>query len=83
MPAAPIAEVLARHTPRLMALPGVVGTYEGRGPGGAPRIVVMVERRDPALERRIPRRLEGWPVAVEETGPVRAMPGPTPGDRTP
>jgi hypothetical protein len=74
MPTAPIAEVLARHTPELMALPGVMGTYEGRGPDGAPRIVVLVERRSAELEQRVPRRLEGWPVVLEESGPVRAMP---------
>ena len=73
----PIAEVLAAHTPELMALPGVVGTYEGER-DGAPAIVVMLERRTPELEARIPDTLEGWPVAVEVTGPLRAMPDSTP-----
>jgi hypothetical protein len=74
MPERPIAEVLAAHTSELMALPGVVGTYEGARPDGAPVIIVMLARPDPASKRRIPRQLEGWPVRVEITGELRAMP---------
>ncbi len=74
MPEHPIADVLAAHTPELMALPGVVGTYQGARPDGAPAIVVMLARRDAALEQRIPRTLEGWPVVLEVTGEIRAMP---------
>jgi hypothetical protein len=74
MPERPIAEVLAAHTPELMALPGVVGTYQGARPDGTPAIVVMLARADAALERRIPRVLEGWPVRLEVTGELRAMP---------
>jgi hypothetical protein len=74
MPARPIADVLASHTPELMALPGVAGTYQGARPDGAPVIVVMLARSDAGLERRIPRTLEGWPVVLEITGEIRAMP---------
>lgn len=73
----PIAEVLAARTPELMAVPGVVGTYEGAR-GGAPVIVVMVERRTPELAARIPATLDGWPVTIEVTGALRAMPDSTP-----
>lgn len=73
----PIAEVLAARTPELMALPGVVGTAEGAR-HGAPVIVVMIERRTPELTTRIPAALDGWPVMVEVTGPLRAMPDSTP-----
>jgi hypothetical protein len=74
MPDRPIADVLASHTPGLMALTGVVGTYQGARPDGAPAIVVMLARPDAELERRIPRVLEGWPVVIEVTGEIRAMP---------
>ena len=74
MPARPIAEVLAAHTPELMALPGVTGTYQGAQSDGTPAIVVMLAGRDAGLERRIPRTLEGWPVVLEVTGEIRAMP---------
>jgi uncharacterized protein (DUF362 family) len=74
MPERPIADVLASHTPELMAMPGVVGTYQGAGPDGTPTIVVMLASPDAGLERRIPRVLEDWPVVVEITGEIRAMP---------
>jgi len=74
MPDRPIAEVLAAHTPELMALPDVVGTYQGARPDGTPAIVVMLARHDAGTERRIPRVLEGWPVVIEVTGEIRAMP---------
>ncbi len=70
----PIAEVLAAHTPELMSWPGVVGTAQGADAHGAPVIVVMIVRHDAALERRIPRTLEGWPVRIDVTGEIRALP---------
>jgi len=69
----PIAEVLARHTPAWMALPGVVGTYQGADAAGTPTLVVMLAREDAALRARIPSAVEGWPVRVEVTGPIRAL----------
>jgi hypothetical protein len=74
MPERPIAEVLAAHTPALMALPGVVGTYQGARPDSSPMIVVMVAKKSAELERRIPKVLEGWPVTIQVTGKIRAMP---------
>ena len=59
-----VAQVLARHTERLMALPGVVGTAESTC-GGRPCILVLVARKTPELE--------GIPVEVRETGPIRAL----------
>jgi hypothetical protein len=73
-PTRPIADVLADHTPALMALPGVVGTCEGAMPDGRPCIVVMLARASREIERRLPSSLEGWPVRTEVTGEFRAMP---------
>ena len=69
-----IADVLAAHTPALMRVPGVVGTYEGRDRDGAPCIVVMAARITPELRGAIPKTLEGWRVRIEETGELHAMP---------
>jgi len=69
----PLDQVLATHTPRLMALPGVVGTYEGATRAGAPCIRVMVVKTTPALRDSIPSELEGWPVEIEETGEIRPL----------
>ena len=73
-PSAPLTEVLARHTPDLMRVPGVVGTAESRLADGRPCILIMVARRTPELARALPATLEGWPVKVEETGEIHAMP---------
>jgi len=74
MPARPIAEVLAEHTPALMNIPGVVGTYEGRTAAGQPCIKVMVAQDSEALRRAVPRTLDGWPVEIDVTGEIHAMP---------
>jgi len=73
----PIVEVIAAHADSLMALPGVVGLYEGRLADGTPCVKIMVARLDPGLRERLPRTLEGHPVVIEETGEIRAMPGDT------
>ncbi len=69
----PIAEVIARHAPELMRIPGVVGVYEGETAAHARCIRIMVAKRTPELERRLPRTLEGHPVEIEETGVIRPM----------
>jgi hypothetical protein len=71
----PLTEVLAAHTPRLMALAGVVGTCEGALDDGAPCFVIMVAALTPALRDSLPQTLEGWPVRVDETGEIRPMGG--------
>ena len=73
-PSTPLTEVLARHTPDLMRMPGVVGTAEARLADGRPCILVMVAKSTPELRRALPASLEGWPVKVEETGEFHAMP---------
>ena len=65
--------MLADHTPELMAIPGVVGTYQGTLDDGTPCIKVMVVKRTRELERRIPDRLEGHPVRIDVTGVIRPL----------
>jgi hypothetical protein len=73
-PARPLSEVLAAHTPEWMVIPGVVGTAESRLPDGRPSILVLVVRLTPEIEKRIPKSVEGWPVRIEESGEIHAMP---------
>ena len=73
-PARPLSDVLAAHTLEWMKTPGVVGTAESRLDDGRPCILVMVIRLTPELRRAIPETIEGWPVRIEETGEIRAMP---------
>lgn len=68
-----IGAVLARHTRSLMAIPGVIGTGEGRE-GSEPVIVVFVARRTGAVLAAVPRELDGWRVTVREAGDVTAPP---------
>ena len=66
----PLEEVLRAHTDRLLAMPGVVGVGEGRC-NDQPCIKVFVARRTPDLLKAVPASLDGYPVAVEETGELR------------
>jgi len=70
----PIEAVLAEHTPRLMAIPGVVGTYQSEFKDGRPFIGIMVKSQTPKLRQELPRELEGYPVQIDVTGEIRAMP---------
>ncbi len=78
-PREPIADVLARHTPSLMAIPGVVGTYQGALPDGTPVIKVMVLDDHPEAKSKLPAELEGYRVVVEATDEIRPMGGDTTG----
>jgi hypothetical protein len=62
--------VLQAHTDQLMAMPGVVGVAQGLC-DGRPCIKVFVARKTPDVLERIPTSVEGYPVAVEETGELR------------
>lgn len=67
-----VRDVKARREQEWLALEGVVavgvGVTEQRGAG----ILVSVRELTDALRERIPRRVEGVPVEVRETGEVRA-----------
>ena len=60
-----------KHTPRLMAVSGVVGTATGLGPEGRPAVMVFTKASGVA---GIPRSLDGAPVIVKVTGEIRALP---------
>jgi hypothetical protein len=69
----PLEDVLRRHTPSLLAIPGVIGTGEGEEMG-RPTFVIFVRKRTPELDARLPRAIEGYAVTVRETGDVTAPP---------
>ncbi len=58
-------------TESVMSLPGVVGTAIGSC-DDAPCIKVYVVNKTKELASRIPSMYRGFPVAVEETGEIRA-----------
>ncbi len=72
MPTKSINAVLHEQTGRLMKLPGVVGTAQGDC-AGEPCILVLVAHRTSALLRQLPSSLDGYRVAVRETGVLRVL----------
>jgi hypothetical protein len=68
-----INTVLAAHDKELLAIPDVVGVYVGSiGDKGQLCLKVMLARKNPDSERKIPRMIEGYPVVTEVTGDVEA-----------
>jgi hypothetical protein len=69
-----INAVLADHSNRLMATPGVVGVYVGLlDDGKTPCLKVMLRQADKSLEKSLPRMLEGYRVVPEVTGEIRPL----------
>jgi hypothetical protein len=68
----PISTTIAHHSAELLAVPGVIGVAEGEREG-RPVLQVMVARRTPELLARLPRRLDGYPVVVVESGDIKAL----------
>lgn len=70
-PLGPAAEAQERHTGWMMANPDVVGTAVGLTEDGRPAVKVLTKRPGVA---GIPEQLEGFPVEVEVTGEIFALP---------
>ncbi len=73
MSAMKIEKVLKKYTDNLMSISSVVGTGQGLC-DGKPCIKVFVVKKTPELEDKIPEKLEGYSVKIEETGVIRALP---------
>jgi len=73
MPGRDIQTVMEAHVDELMAIEGVTAVAIGRLSDGTPCIQVYVVEKTDDLVRRIPTRLEGHPVVVEESGIIRPM----------
>jgi hypothetical protein len=67
--------VMDAHVKELMAIPGVAGVAVGALDDGRPCIQVLVVKMSSDLLDRIPKEIEGYPVDIQETGEIRAMPG--------
>ncbi len=66
-----IHTVLRRHRAQLLAVKGVVGVGVGQVKGEKV-VQVMVSKRLPEHDRKIPSVLENYRVVIVETGPFRA-----------
>ncbi len=72
VPEKSIEAVLKEHTDSLMSLPGVVGTGQGEC-SGQPCIRVFVVEKTEELLKQIPSAIDGYQVAVDETGEIKAL----------
>ena len=61
-----------RVTRRVIGMKGVAGTAIGRR-GGRPCIKIYLEKDDPGLRSRLPRRAGRYQVDVEVTGKVQRL----------
>ncbi len=72
MPKLTIEQVQAKYQDQWMTIPGVVGVGIG-AVDDKPALLVMVVKKTPDLEQKIPKMIEGFPVLLEETGEIRAL----------
>jgi len=71
-PSQPAARIIESSADSLMAIPGVVGLYEGVS-GSETVIRIMLAARSDSLVRRLPKRLGGYRVELEVTGRIEPM----------
>lgn len=67
-----IREIKKKHEARLMALAGVVSVGIGRTSDRQAAIIIGLDRSRPETEKRLPKKLGGYPVRFEIIGPVKA-----------
>ena len=68
----PIEQVLKEHTPQWMAIPGVIGTAIGLA-RGQPCIKISLACRAADLSAPLPSEIDGYPIVLQETGPIRLL----------
>ncbi len=71
-------QVQNRHTPDIMAVPGVVGTATGKNTAGD--VVIKVYTENPIPAGKLPAMVEGFHVEQVTTGRLIALKGPPPMD---
>ncbi|WP_147094442.1 hypothetical protein [Nitrosococcus oceani] len=67
-----VVTVKERHEPWIMNFPGVVGTGIGDCQG-TPCIKVYIKEKTPELEQQLPKRIEGFQLDIEVTGPIETQ----------
>lgn len=68
-----VRAVKQRHEARWLALAGVTAVGIGRGADGDPQIVVSLAAESARIRREIPEEVEGVPVEIRVSGPLRAL----------
>ena len=70
VPPRPIEDVIAQYTNDLLAIEGVTVVFAGEDEQRNPVITIGVSEKSEEILRAIPEVLEGYPVVIQETGPV-------------
>ena len=70
VPRRSIDEVIALYTNDLLAIEGVTVVFAGEDEQRNPVITIGVSEKNEETVRAIPEVLEGYPVVIQETGPV-------------
>jgi hypothetical protein len=68
-----IKDVKRAHEAQLLSLPDIASVGIGRDENGNPAIIVHLARPNPATESKIPETIDGFPVIVNVSGPVKAQ----------
>lgn len=68
-----INAVLERHAGELMRIPGVTGVYIGARADSSLCLRVLILPGHESSRSQIPERLDGVPVDIEPTDPIRPM----------
>jgi hypothetical protein len=69
-----INDVLRQHDRELMAIPGVVGVAVGLMPDDRTYCLkVLVVKLTNEIRRKIPASIDGYPVALEESGVIQPL----------
>ncbi len=68
-----IQEVKNEHERRFLSLPGVVSVGIGQDPDGKPVIIVGLDKPRPKTEKKVPQKLDDFPVRIKIVGRVKAF----------
>ena len=68
-PRKPISEVLSTHTPDWLRIQGVIGSGETMVDGDT-AIMIFVDTVTDELRTKLPKRVDGYPVVIEQSGKV-------------
>ena len=75
VPTRDIKTVMEAHAAEIMSIAGVAAVAIGELPDGTPCIKVYVVEKSEAIVKKIPDRLEGHPIVIEESGEIKPMQG--------
>ena len=68
-----IQDVKAKYEKQIIETPGVVSMGIGKDAKGQTAIIIGIEQDSDKIRAALPKELDGYPVEVQTTGPVRAQ----------